>query len=163
MVNENTLLILLFLVIFTAGGAIYFTNQPEILIPETERQEIAIEEDVGVENPEEVVELFLSNFFETAPPESDQQALDSAVSLFSEEAKMEIGDEPTAGDLAMFVGIQDISDQGYEISGIEYTDDVNQGTAEVEVTMNYSGGDTIKVFSLSKFDGNWLIDTVNSR
>lgn len=163
MMNENTLMIILFLVIFAASGVIYFTrnNQSQILVPETERQEITIEKDVGTENPENVVELFLINFFKTAPPESDQQALDIAVSLLSEEAKMQVGDEPTSGDLARLVGVQDIPDQGYQISDISFTDNIDEGYADVEVTLKYSGGDAIRNFELSKIDGSWLIDNIN--
>ncbi len=162
MISKNTLIAILILVIFIAGGVIYFIggNQPEVVLPQPGSQEITIEKNVGDENPENVVELFLFNFIETAPPESDQQALDIAVSLLSEEAKVQVGEEPTSGDLGMFVGVQDIPDQGYEISDISFTDDIDNGFADVEVTFKYSGENVIRNFELSKVDGNWLIDNI---
>ncbi len=149
--------------IFAVGGVVYLTGKEEkdTFTPEPGVEEITPEENLVTENPEDVVETFIENFIKTAPPESDQEALDTAVSLLSEEAKVEVGEEPTSGDLAMFVGVQDIPDQGYQISDISFTNDIDEGYADVELTLKYSGGDAVRSFELSKINGNWLIDNIN--
>lgn len=114
---------------------------------------------------EETVRTFLDNFMLSAPPEGDKQALKEAVSLLSEGGKRNMKEEPTAGVLARFVGVQDLPDEGYEIAEVEYKDNPatgeEEGLAEVFVTLNYSGAKTEKVFQLSKVGDSWLIDAVN--
>jgi hypothetical protein len=117
---------------------------------------------VVIQSPEETIDTFLANFISSAPPNSDQQAIKEAVSALSEGAKIDTT-EPTSGDLARFIGVQDVPDS-YEVGeatlGDNNASNVVDGLAEVKVTLKYSGGDTERVFLLSKVENNWQIDGV---
>ncbi len=164
--NKNTVIIIALVVVLGIGGLIFMTGNNSQELPEDELTpqfsgELVEDEIEITGNPETVVALFMDNFIETAPPESDIEALNNALDLISDEAKMQFGDEPTSGDLAMFVGVQDIPDNGYQVSGVSFNQDGDQGTANVEVTLNYSGGESVKTFDLIKVNNNWVIDKIN--
>lgn len=115
-------------------------------------------------DPATVVENFLNNFISASPPSFDKKALANAVILLSEGAKMGMADNPTAGNLAMLMGVQDVPDEEYEIGEVVYKDNkasgVENGLAEINVILNYSGGNTERLFLLSKIDNMWQIDRV---
>lgn len=115
-------------------------------------------------NPQKVIEVFLDSFMEAAPPDINQESVNQAVSYLSEGAKMAMTEPYSAGDLARFLGAQDIPDQGYEIGETFFKDNpasgINDGLAEVNVTLKYSGGNVNRTFQLSMAEGLWQIDSV---
>jgi hypothetical protein len=167
--NKNLMITISVLIFAAIVGVFLFTRSgpQETTLVETGKEtggDTAIEDIHNFQNPEEVVEAFLNIFILTAPPSVDEWLFEKALSLLSGGAKTGMEDEPTSGDLAMLVGVQDIPDNGYEIGNVVYKDnvaaDIEDGLAEVSVTLKYSGGDAEKVFLLSKVEDSWQIDGV---
>lgn len=167
--NKKYIVIVGLVLVFLLGAVLMnlSRNKAEDLsgVQPTEDQSV-YEDEIYVLGAEETVEFFLYNFFMTAPPDPDPGALTGAVSLVSEGARVAMGGSPTSSDLAAFVGVQDIPDEGFEIGDVVYPENAATGVedeaATVEVTLMYSGGDTVRVFSLSKIRGHWLIDEISS-
>lgn len=166
--NKNLMITISVLIFAAIVGVFLFTRSgpQETTLVET-GGEISDETTSEVEklpDPESTVNSFLTNFILSVPPTTNTEAVEKASSLLSEGAKMGMEDEPTSGDLAMLVGVQDIPDNGYEIGNVVYKDnvaaDIEDGLAEVSVTLKYSGGDVEKVFLLSKVEDSWQIDGV---
>ena len=172
---KNSILIIAVLVVLFSAGVIFMNSQkesPQEL--ETQRDDTPLVEE-NIQEPAEATQLtrkdamsvvgdFIDNFIAAAPPESNEEALSKAVSLLSEGARTDMQEEPTSGDLAMLMGVQDIPDEGYVVGEVEYLENpatgIVDGIAEVEVTLNYSGGPASRVFVLSKVDNYWQIDTI---
>ena len=167
--KKNSPAIILVVVILTIVGFFFISQNSteESSLTDTVTEESAdnnVEITQTVSDPEEVVDVFLTNFILSAPPTADEEALQKAVSFLSEGAKMEIGEEETSGSLALFIGVQDIPDEGYEIRDITYSDNTASGVenslTEVNVTLKYSGGNTEKTFTLSNVEDSWMIDKI---
>ena len=167
--NKKIVITVSVLVIFAVAGVILLTRNgaQETTLVETSNEineEVVIEETENLLGPENTVDSFLSNFILSTPPSADEEAVENATMLLSERAKMGMEDKPTSGDLARFVGVQDIPDNGYEIGEIIYKDNtasgMENGLAEIEVTLKYSGGDVVKTFLLSEVEDFWQIDGV---
>lgn len=116
-------------------------------------------------SPEETVTIFMDNFLKTAPMIDEPGAKEKALALFTEGGRdlmLQANDEPHLG---LWLGVQDFPDEGYEIGATTFKDNPATGEAgslaEVEVSLKYSGGDTIRIFLLAKIGNNWLIDGVN--
>jgi hypothetical protein len=113
--------------------------------------------------PENTIASFMKNFIASAPPVVDENSLRSALALLSEGAKAEVSEVPISGDLARIIGVQDIPD-GYTVGEIVYKDNLATGVenalAEAQVVLEYSGGDSPRLFLLSKVDNYWQIDGV---
>lgn len=168
--NKRTLTILMVIGLAVLAGAFLFNNynnsgpqlsgsegtQTPELTDNTDTSEVRQRDRVVAEIPQEIVANFIESFIRSAPPTSNAQALADASSLLSDDVKMGMPTELTSGDLARFVGVQDIPDNGFEMGDVTYSDN----TAEVQTTFKYSGGDTVKVFQLSIIDGLWKIDGV---
>jgi hypothetical protein len=167
--NRNLMITISVLLFASIIGVFLFTRNTtqNTTLVETDSEigeEITLEEVDKSSDPESAVDTFLTNFILSGPPSANEEAVENAASLLSEGAKMGMEDEPTSGDLARFVGVQDLPDNGYEIGNVVYKDnvaaDVEDGLAEVEVTFKYSGGDVVKTFLLSMVEESWQIDGV---
>jgi hypothetical protein len=167
MKNTNILLIGLAIVLIITAFLVLSQNEPKDIVEKASPVPSVISEKDNTETTtgaEDTVRTFMNNFLQAAPPEADERALDEAVLLLSEGAKMGMETEPTSGDLAIFVKIQNPPDQGYEIGEVIYKDNPATGEekalAEVTVTLEYLEADLEKVFQLSKFEESWKIDAV---
>jgi hypothetical protein len=168
--NKNTTIVISLLVFLAIGGLfLYRTNvrQGDLTDP---LQTVEIEhpdtsEVTQYQNPEEALDVFLKSFIASAPPATDLDALPTALSLVSDRVRLEMPTEPNSGDLARFVGLQDVPDNGYEIGEVVAFDNAEIGVedemAEVEVIFNFSGGDAPRFFQLVRVNNSWKVDAVN--
>lgn len=168
--EKKTLLIIvgIFAVIIIAVFGLRLYDDSQIAITGPVDQEMAetadvLESQVDRSTPEDVVTAFMDNFIASAPPATDEESLQIALSLLSEGAKAEIRGNPMSGDLARIVGVQDTPTE-YKIGEVVYKDNPATGEenalAEVEVVLEYSGGGSPRLFLLSKTDNYWQIDGV---
>ena len=168
--EKKTLLIIvgIFAVIIIAVFGLRLYDDSQIAITGPVDQEMAetadvLESQVDRSTPEDVVTAFMDNFIASAPPATDEESLQIALSLLSEGAKAEIRGNPMSGDLARIVGVQDTPTE-YKIGEVVYKDNLATGEenalAEVEVVLEYSGGGSPRLFLLSKMDDYWQIDGV---
>jgi hypothetical protein len=129
-------------------------------------QEKASVDQEPLEDPQATVASFMEYFLLSAPPDPDQEAVDQAINLFSEGGKSRLPNEDGQYSIARILGVQDIPDLGYEINDPVYqlnpaTQDP-KGMATINVTLNYSGGDTQRIFNLSQTPQGWKIDIIST-
>lgn len=100
---------------------------------------------------------FIQAVVASAPP-ADPSMKTEAFELLSEAAKEQVGGSAVAANLASFVGIQDVPDQGVSVEDLA----VNEDQAELTVGLNYSGsGRVLKVIHLIVEGGTWRVDRVS--
>ena len=174
MKNKKIILATFLALVFVAGFYLLNTPKPSTISTDTttertngdtqEPQLVIDKESLDRSDPASVVGDFLDSFASAGPPVSSQEALEKAAYLLSEGARAGVGEAPTSGDLAMLLGVQDIPDEGYEIGEVVYKDNeasgIKDGLAEINVVLKYSGGDTERLFLLSKIDDFWQIDGI---
>ncbi len=100
---------------------------------------------------------FFDDFIAIAPPAEDPDAEGRILEMLSERALDEIDVEMLSRDLALFVGVQDVPDQGVEFEKITIEDD---GSASMVVILNYSGGSAERHVLLVKEDNDWKVDSI---
>ena len=168
--KKNNLLFVGVLVLILVGGlVVVFTSNDRVeKAPIDQPNEEEMVEEISPEDRQVAmtVRSFLDNFVRSAPPEPNPNSLSVAVSLLSEGAKKGMSAEPTSGDLAKLIGVQDVP-RGYEVDKINYKKNaasgVENGLAEVDVVLEYSGGDTERLFLLSKVEDSWQIDGIQPK
>ena len=100
---------------------------------------------------------FILDFIEVAPPTMDEEATDRAYQALSSNAQQEVSLETASRDLAMFVGVQDVPDQGASVENLVMEED---GSATLTVGLNFSGGRVLRAITLIKEDGEWKVDAI---
>jgi len=157
--NKTKVAIILLIVTIIAGVAYYYYKyNPTIYtgpVSVTQEQKLASES----ENIEFVGYLFIQNFIKSAPPQSDAQAMQDAYAVLSQNAKTQVSTEFISRDLAAFVGVQDVPDQGFSIEDLQI-EDTNK--AKYIVGLNFSSGRVLKAINLIKEDGQWKVDSIET-
>jgi len=109
--------------------------------------------------PAQVAHSFLVHFIASAPPTVSPHPAISASELLTTSTRDALPtDVPLATALAGLVGVQDVPDMGFEV-GVPV---VSGTTATVVVTLQYSGGDTMRTLTLVQVDGSWRISAISS-
>jgi hypothetical protein len=118
----------------------------------------------SMESPENAVAYYCEEFFKSAPPNWNKEAAKNAYNMLSSRAQknLPVQIDVLSGRLALFAGVQDIPDEGFEIVGLV---DSGKNSAIVETKWNYSADlirdtATIRVFYLVKEGGKWKIDAI---
>ena len=126
------------------------------------------ENDIKVENgqspsdkemAEGVGKSFMEDFMAIAPPSEDLEAEVRILGKMSERALGEIDTETLSRDMALFVGVQDIPDQGVDFKEVNMENDVS---AVLEVELKYSGSSAHRNIHLVKEGGEWKVDSISS-
>ncbi|MGM0482895.1 MAG: hypothetical protein ACQEP6_03500 [Patescibacteria group bacterium] len=142
--NNKSILLVLALVV--ALGALIFVFGGDTAEAPTERKD-----------HKEIGTIFLDNFLAIAPPAEGDEAKENLKSVLSNSALAEIDDENFSRDVALFVGVQDIPDNGYEV-----LDDVeNESDAYMNVRFNYSGESVLRRIEMVEEEGKWKVDSVS--
>lgn len=108
------------------------------------------------EQAEKVGFAFILNFIESAPPKADLQAQQKAYEALSTNAKKRVTGK-SSGELARFVGVQDIPDLGASVEDLKI---VSEKEATLIVGLNFSGGRVLKAIHLSAENGEWKVDRI---
>jgi hypothetical protein len=157
--NKIKVAIILLIIAVVAGVSYYFyTYRPYFYtgpdsVPEEEK--FARES----ENVEFVGYVFVQNFMKSAPPQPDSQATQDAYDALSVNAKTKVSSDSISRDLASFMGVQDIPNQGFSIEDLQFE---GLEKAKYIVGLNYSGGRVLRSINLIQEDGIWKVDSVNS-
>jgi hypothetical protein len=119
------------------------------------------------QTPEEVVAVFCENFFESAPPNSDNEAAKTAYMLLSSATQSSLSGVRAglSSRLAMFAGVQELPGHGFHIRGVLAK---TEEEALVETCWHYTSGEedsitAIKVFALAWQEGMWKIDEIQRK
>ena len=100
---------------------------------------------------------FMQDLIKAAPGEDDEAARERLHAALSERAKTEVAADAVLRDMAAFVGIQDVPDQGVSVENLEVHSDTE---STLIVGLNYSGGRTLRAIDMVVEDGAWKIDRV---
>lgn len=138
----------------TLLGLLVFINRDEI--PQNLDEETVSEsqkaKDVGIK--------FINNFILIAPPAVNIQAEEDLLNSLSENVINKIDKEMLATEMASFVGVQDIPDQGVEIGELTLLDEEN---ADLKIVLNYSGEEVEKIINLIKEGEEWKVNSVDNK
>ncbi len=150
--SANTKLLIAAGLLFAVFGAwLYLETQPAVTSSVTNGS-------VLVElSAEETARSFVESVLLTAPPVTDQTALQRALEFLSPELRATIDEEQAGRDLALLLGVQDVPDLGTAvIDMIEIPDETI-----VTIALYYSGGPTARDITLRQNDdGQWLVSAV---
>lgn len=102
---------------------------------------------------------FMNDFVKVAPPSEDKDAANRVYEALSENVKSKISKETLSRDLALFVGVQDVPDQGVSVENLIINED---GKATLVLGLNYSGsGRVLRNVNLIIEDGKWKVNSVS--
>jgi hypothetical protein len=148
------LLVFLLLFLFRSQPQNVTENRNDVVQSSTANEETARPSDEEAEN---TGFNFILDFIKTAPPESDEQALDRAYEALSQNAKSQVSQVTLSRDLAGFVGVQDVPDGGASVEDLQ----IEGETAILIVGLNYSGGRVLRAVNMVIEDGSWKVDSIN--
>jgi len=155
--NKKTFFIVVISLILILAGLIYWslTNYEKSEQPPESTEPAATAP--SHEEAELVGYNFMLDFVKIAPPQTDSEAEDRVYQSLSSRAKGQVDRQTIIGDMAGFVGIQDVPGQGVSVEDLQIVDDQ---TAILILGLNYSGGRAIRWVYLVVEDGQWKVDKV---
>lgn len=110
------------------------------------------------ESAEQTGLTFIQDVIAVAPPATDATAAERLYRSLSRSARADISVATIAGDMARFIGIQDVPDQGVSVEDLQI---IGPTEAVLRVGLNYSGGRTQRDLHLIVEDQEWRIDRVS--
>ena len=102
---------------------------------------------------------FIQDFVEIGPPEPSPEAEERVYAALSERAKTEVSRERLSRDMAAFVGVQDVPDQGVSVEDLRVVDDKN---VVVVLGLNFSGGRVLREVHLIVEEDEWKVDDITT-
>jgi hypothetical protein len=135
---------------FYSNRSVITSDQPQ----PAERQESKLP---SAEEAELVGFTFIQDFIASAPPSADAQAQQRAYDVLSLGVKQLVSIETISRDLAEFIGVQDVPDQGASVEDLQMGENA---TATLIVGLNYSGGRVLKAIDMVVEDGVWKVDAI---
>jgi hypothetical protein len=111
------------------------------------------------EDAEEVGLQFMQDVIAVAPPLTDEVAEARLYDALSSAGRAKVARATLVRDIALFVGIQDVPDQGVSVEDLEIT---GPGLATLTLGLNYSGGRVLRLVHLVIEDGAWKVSSVSS-
>jgi len=129
-------------------------------LPVPEEESADINDEIVIDDEAEKAGFqFVLDFIEVGPPSMDEAAANRAYQALSSTAQASIDQETLSRDLAMFVGVQDMPDQGVSMENLVLTED---GSAILTVGLNYSGGRTLRAITLIEENAEWKVDAIKA-
>jgi len=101
---------------------------------------------------------FMLDFIAMAPGNDDIEAAERVYQSLSQNARQIVSQEKLLVDLAQFIGVQDVPDQGVSVEDLQVIDEKN---VNLILGLNYSGGITMRLVGLVVEDGLWKVDQVS--
>ena len=102
---------------------------------------------------------FMQDLIKAAPGEDDEAARERLYAALSERAKAEVAIDTLMRDIAAFVGIQDVPEQGVSVENLEVYSDTE---TTLIVGLNYSSGRTLRAIDMVVERGEWKVDTITA-
>lgn len=144
----NKLLTSIILILLILGGVWWFMSKEEVpasvAMPEVGEAEV-----VGLN--------FMQDFVKISPPSSDEEAKDRVYNSLSTSAKQFVSRENIVADMAQFVGVQDVPDQGVSVEDMQVMED---NSVILILGLNYSSGRVLKAVNLVNEEGAWKVGVV---
>ncbi len=144
--------LIIFIVIWGWGILMLLDDQKELnVVSDKDTIEIEVAKDVGMN--------FFEDFISVAPPANNIEIENRILKTLSEKALEEIGSESLIRDLALFIGIQDVPDEGIEFVDIKMND---IGTVLLTVQLKYSSTPTTRIIHLVYENESWKVDNITT-
>lgn len=159
--NITKIGIVLVIVALIAGASYYYYKyKPSVSFytgPVSEREEVKFNRES--ENVEFAGYAFIQNYINSASPQSDPQAAQNAFSSLSQAAKTKVSPDSISLDLAAFINIQGVPDQGFSVEDLQFE---GLDKAKYIIGLNYSSGRLLRAINLIKENEQWKVDSVDS-
>ena len=167
--KRQLLVVGILLVVLLGSGVWYMSGRSDgsVVVTEEGVTETGLGGSVGTEVDQlgnldhEMAEFraytFIQDFIEVGPPEPNPEAEERVYAALSERAKTEVSRERLSRDMAMFVGVQDVPDQGVSVEDLQVVDDEN---VVVVLGLNFSGGRVLREVYLVVEEDEWRVDRV---
>lgn len=153
------IIFILVLVLINSRSFLSEKNTPDIQTTQTPSQVPSITTSPTDEQAELVGFEFMQNFIAQGPPAPDLDARQKAYDALSSNAKASVSQDQLARGLALFVGVQDMPNQGISVEDLQ----VGGDQANLIVGMNYSGSSRIlKSINMVVENGVWKIDSITT-
>jgi hypothetical protein len=110
------------------------------------------------EGAEEVGYAFMIDVVAVAPPSEDAEAAERLYDALSQGARTQVSEDSVARDIARFVGVQDVPDQGVSVEDLQI---VSEEEAVLIVRLNYSSGSVLRNIHLIVENGVWKVDRIS--
>ena len=169
--RRQSLMVGALLVVLIGGGVWYLYGRGDGLMVVTEEGviESGLDGSVGTEVDQvgnldhEMAEFraysFMQDFVEVGPPEPNPEAEARVYAALSKRAKTEVSRERLSRDIAAFVGVQDVPDQGVSVEDLQVVDDEN---VVVVLGLNFSGGRVLREVHLVVEENEWRVDDITT-
>lgn len=123
-------------------------------------EESAVEPEAPSEEEAELVGFaFLQDVIAIAPGTADEAAGERVYQSLSSRARGEVSQDTLSRDIAFFMGIQDVPDQGVSVENLEVH---GERSATLVVELNYSGGPALRAINMVVENGEWKVDSVDA-
>jgi hypothetical protein len=100
---------------------------------------------------------FILDFIAAAPPNTNQEAQQNAYQALSTNAQTRVSSQAISRDLAAFMGVQDVPDQGASVEDLQI---ISENQATLIVGLNFSGGRVLRAVDLIVEDSQWKVDSI---
>jgi hypothetical protein len=110
------------------------------------------------EEAEQVGYQFMLDVVAAAPSNSDEEAAQRIFETLSSSAREGKSVDTIASDMALFVGIQDVPDEGVSVEDLQIKSPTE---AVLTLGLNYSGGRVLRDIHLVVEDMMWKVDSVS--
>lgn len=163
--TNHTLVTILLIIVAISLGLLWYviTQNQKVEAPVVDHTPIKtydgeLDDSAMHEEAELVGFGFMQDFLLVAPPESDEEAIERMYAALSTTAKEEVSLETFVADIPLFIGVQDIPEQGVSVEDLQIT---GPDTAEFFTGLNYESGRVLRKLSLVMEDGEWKVDSVS--
>lgn len=152
-----------FLLLLAGIGAVVLVLIILAQTPEQPRDTV-VDDGVDVVMPsQEEAELvgfaFVQDVIKAAPSSDDDAAVTRIYEALSTRARAEVAVDTLTSDIALFMGIQDVPDQGASVEDLVID---SEAEATLIVGLNYSSGRALRAIRLVVEEGEWKVDEVTT-
>ncbi len=164
--SSPVLIVVLIILLAVSLGLLWCVTTKETPTPVTEDpkpieiiDEVSEEEERVMHEEAELTGFgFMQDFLLVAPPDADEEAIERMYAALSTTAKEEVSLETFVQDIPLFIGVQDIPEQGVSVEDLQIT---GPDTAEFFTGLNYETGRVLRKLELVMEDGEWKVDGVS--
>ncbi len=156
--NKN--IVLLLLIIAIVVGVLWWQSASAPRTIDNGNGDVDQEEGLPGEEAAEMTGFgFMQDLIKAAPGEDDAAAAERLYAALSARAKTEVAEDTILRDIALFVGVQDVPDQGVSVENLEVHSDTE---TTLIIGLNYSGGRVLRAIDMVVEDGEWKVDAIRS-
>ncbi len=159
--TNPVLLVILLLILAVSIGLLCYVVMSGCLSKEPIPVYEEIEEEPELPSHEDAELIgfnFMLDFLEIAPPDANEEAIERMYEALSVSAREIVSLENFVEEIPLFIGVQDVPEQGVSVENLIIIDDEN---AEFITGLNYSSGRILRKLTLVAENGEWKVENVS--